>query len=139
MINKLKEQALDKWFNNINTDIQQESFKFQDSCIPFGAGLGIGVICKHFEELQEIVDDDGWIEIKTRPLTYDEKLSYQHQDIIWMYDCELPDDGQEVLVTTSSGDVEKTFYHTEYFVFEDYEGPDDLLAWRPLPEGFKRK
>ena len=87
--------------------------------------------------MQEIVDDDGWIEIKTRPSTYDEKLRYQ--DIIWMYDCELPDDGQEVLVTTSSGDVEKTFYHAEYFVFEDYEGPDDLLAWRPLPEGFKRK
>ena len=137
MTNKLKKQALDKWFNDINTDIQQESFKFQDSCIPFGAGLGIGVICKHFEELQEIVDDDGWIEIKTRPSTYDEKLFYQ--DIIWMYDCELPDDGQEILVTTSSGDVEKTFYHEEHFVFEDYEGPDDLLAWRPLPEGFKRK
>ena len=137
MINKLKKQALDKWFNDINTDIQQESFKFQDSCIPFGAGLGMGVICKHFKELQDIVDDDGWIEIKTRPSTYDEKQRYQ--DIIWMYDCELPDDGQEVLVTTSSGDVEKTFYHAEHFVFEDYEGPDDLLAWRPLPEGFKRK
>lgn len=137
MTNKLKKQALDKWFNDINTDIHQESFKFQDSCISFGAGLGMGVICKHFEELQEIVDDDGWIEIKTRPSTYDEKQRYQ--DIIWMYDCELPDDGQEVLVTTSSGDVEKTFYHEEHFVFEDYEGPDDLLAWKPLPEGFKRK
>lgn len=137
MTNKLKEQALDKWFNNITTDIQQESFKFQDSCIPFGAGLGLGVICKHFKELQEIVDDDGWIEIKTRQSTLEEKK--QFNDILWMYDCELPEDEQEVLVTTSSGDIEKTFYIAEHFVFADYEGPDDLLAWRPLPEGFKKK
>ena len=137
MINKLKEQALDKWFNNIATDIQQESVKFQDSCIPFGAGLGLGVISKHFKELQEIVDDDGWIEIKTRQSTLEEKR--QFDDILWMYDCELPKDEQEVLVTTSSGDIEKTFYTADHFVFADYEGPDDLLAWRPLPEGFKRK
>ena len=137
MTNKLKEQALDKWFNDIITDIQQESFKFQNLCIPFGAGLGTGVICKHFKELQEIVDDDGWIEIKTRPSTLEEKK--QFDDILWMYDCELPEDGQEVLVTTSSGDIEKTFYTADHFVFADYEGPHDLLAWMPLPGAFKRK
>ena len=82
MTNKLKEQALDKWFNNITTDIQQESFKFQDSCIPFGAGLGIGVICKHFKELQEIVDDDGWIEIKTRESTWEEKEKFEDRIIV---------------------------------------------------------
>lgn len=137
MTNKLKKQALDKWFNDVTTDIQQESFKFQDSCIPFGAGLGMGVVCKHFKELQEIVDDDGWIEIKTRPSTLAEKK--QFDDILWMYDCKLPEDEQEVLVTTSSGDIEKTFYTEDHFVFADYEGQYDLLAWRPLPEGFKRK
>ena len=137
MTNKLKEQALDKWFNNITTDIQKESFKFQDSCIPFGAGLGIGVICKHFKELQEIVDDDGWIEIKTRESTWEEKEKFE--DIPWMYDCKLPKDGQEILVTTSSGYVDKTFYHSKYSIFERYEASTDLLAWKPLPEAFKRK
>ena len=82
MTNKLKEQALNKWFNNITTDIQKESFKFQDSCIPFGAGLGIGVICKHFKELQEIVDDDGWIEIKTRESTWEEKEKFEDRIIV---------------------------------------------------------
>lgn len=137
MVSKKRKALLDEWYRQICEEIQEESFKFTDSIISFGAGLAMGVISKNFANLQKAVDQDEWIEVKTRPSTYDEKQRYQ--DIIWMYDCELPDDGQEVLVTTSSGDVEKTFYHAEHFVFEDYEGPDDLLAWRPLPEGFKRK
>lgn len=137
MKSKKRKALLDKWYRQICEEIQEESFKFTDSIIPFGAGLATGVIAKNFGDLQKAVDQDEWIEVKTRPSTYDEKQRYQ--DIIWMYDCELPDDGQEVLITTKYGTIEKTIYTSEHFVFEDYEGEDEVLAWMPLPELFRKK
>lgn len=137
MLNKLKKQALYKWYSHVCEEILKESFKFEGSVIPFGAGLATGVIAKNFGDLQNAVDQDEWIEVKTRPSTYDEKQRYQ--DIIWMYDCELPDDGQEVLISTKYGTIEKTIYTSEHFVFEDYEGEDEVLAWMPLPALFKKK
>ena len=115
MLNKLRKQALDKWYLHVCEEIQKESFKFEGSVIPFGAGLATGVIAKNFANLQKAVDQDEWIEVKTRPSTYDEKQRYQ--DIIWMYDCELPDDGQEVLISTKYCTIEKTIYTSQLMLY----------------------
>ena len=56
-----------------------------------------------------------------------------------MYDCELPADEQEVLITTNTGSVEQvTFYkHSEYgCYFEYYEDEGDVVAWMPLPKPY---
>ena len=92
-----------------------------------------------------------WIPIKTRELTEEEKHKlYDAYDInideldpreSWTYDCPLPNDGDEVLVTTNLWEnvTITTFYADEDGVyFEDYEDRDDLLAWMPLPEPYKK-
>ena len=99
---------------------------------------------KAIEELR----DNGvfvgvWIPIKTRPLTDKEKeeyadLGYSEDSISFMYDCPLPDDGQEVLVTTRYDEVRTdTFYRDDGCYFETYCDEDDVKAWMPLPEPYK--
>ena len=46
-----------------------------------------------------------WIPIKTRPMTEEEKEEIGHE-YAFMYDCPLPDDGQDVLITDCYGNVE---------------------------------
>ena len=84
-----------------------------------------------------------WIPVKTRPMTEEEKIEYaeffglEQQDFDFIYDCQLPDDEQEVLITTKFGSVEKTtFYADDSYYFEDYEDIDDVKAWMPLPEPY---
>ena len=85
-----------------------------------------------------------WIEIKTRPLTEEERehyleLGYDEDDLRDMYDCEMPDDGQEVLITDRYGNVQiDTFIRDDGCYFDDNCGEDDVIAWMPLPEPMKR-
>lgn len=76
--------------------------------------------------------------MKVRATTSEEKEIYG-SDIYWIYDCKLPEDGQEVLITTKNGFVTSTTYDADYFVFESYEDVDDVVAWMPMPEPFDAK
>ena len=84
-----------------------------------------------------------WIPIKTRPLTNKEKeeyadLGYSEDSIDSMYDCPLPDDGEEVLITTRYDEViTDTFYRDYGCYFETYCDKDDVKAWMPKPEPYK--
>ncbi len=94
--------------------------------------------------LKEIPTVDEWIPIKTRPITQEEieEYGWNHEAYSWMYACELPDDGEEVLITTKWGSVEKvTFYNDLNYgsYFEEYEDEDDVIAWRPLPEKYQKE
>lgn len=79
-----------------------------------------------------------WIPIKTRPMTEEEKEEIGHE-YAFMYDCPLPDDGQEVLITDCYGNVEiDTFCRDhEGFYFEDNCDDGEVIAWMPKPEGYK--
>lgn len=79
-----------------------------------------------------------WVEIKIRPLTEEEKQEYK-DEAEWydfMYDCELPDHGQEVLIQLHYGITLTTFYTDMGCYFENYEDEDDVLAWMPLPKEY---
>lgn len=94
-------------------------------------------LCKEDTGKEEHMEK--WIPVKTRPLT-DEEKDVCGENWSFIYDCELPDDEQEVLITTNMGSVEQvTFYrHSEYgCYFEYYEDEGDVVAWMPLPEPFK--
>lgn len=81
---------------------------------------------------------DEWIPIKTREMTEEEKEEYP--DYTFMYDCHLPDDGEEVLVTTFSGMVTlDTFYRDDGCYFECYCDDGDVVAWQPKPESYKKE
>lgn len=84
-----------------------------------------------------------WIPIKKRPLTDEEieyysDLGYPSEEISFIYDCPLPDDGQSVLISNRYNSVETdTFYRDDGCYFEDNYDEDDVLAWMPLPMPYK--
>ena len=79
-----------------------------------------------------------WIPIKTRPLTEEEKAE-MGTEIPYMYDCPLPDDGEEVEVITHLGDVAMDIFcrDPEGCYFEHYCDDGDVLAWRHKPEPYR--
>ena len=84
---------------------------------------------------------DDWIPIKTRPMTEEEKEYYSEylfEDNGFIYECPLPNDGQEVLITSKYGSVDKTTFYTDCGnYFENYEDYDEVIAWQPLPQPLK--
>ena len=92
-----------------------------------------------------------WIPIKFRPLTKDERIAFaKHYGIEYCdtenekaFDCLMPEDGQEILVSRSWGvaeDVADNDIDGEGFIVYglyangDWEGID---AWMPKPETYK--
>jgi hypothetical protein len=81
-----------------------------------------------------------WIPIKTRPLTEEEKEEYPGWD--YYLDCELPDDGQEILITYKNGNkkmvCEDTFFNDDCcYLDSGLELGEDVLAWAEKPEPWK--
>ena len=81
-----------------------------------------------------------WIPITTRKLT-DEERKAVSVNVAFMYSCILPNDCENVLVTTSDGEVVvTTFYNDGYYgcYFEYYEDDGDIIAWAKLPAPYKK-
>lgn len=102
----------------------------------------------YYELLADVVEaeeeqESKWIPIKTRPLTDKEKekyayLGYSEEELDFMYDCLMPEDGEEVLITTRYDEVNTdTFYRDEGCYFESYCDKDDIKAWMPLPKPYE--
>ena len=86
-----------------------------------------------------------WIPIKMRPGTDEEYEEFSQngdcpREDFRVFDCPLPDDDQKVLVTTQWGDVCVDIWHRDVdcCYFEDNSDDDDVIAWMPLPEGYKK-
>ena len=81
-----------------------------------------------------------WIPIKFRPLTDEEKELFESGFVIDnAFDCPLPDDDEEVLVSTIFGTVMfDTFCRDSDYgcYFEDYDY-DQILAWAHKPNPYK--
>lgn len=104
-----------------------------------------GVRCRActYDDAMNIIDSmptvNEWIPVKVRPLTEEEKESYADEEYEFIYDCPLPNDSQEVLITTKYG-VEKTTFYTDCgCYFENYEDEDDVIAWMPLPDKYEKE
>ena len=79
-----------------------------------------------------------WIQIVCREATQDEKDSYFTQngeELCFMIESEMPENGQEVLVS-SNGYVSEDIFDEDYYSFENHEIVD-VDAWMPLPEPYK--
>lgn len=88
--------------------------------------------------------EEDWIPIKMRPGTdeeYEEFSQYGDcpREDFRVFECQLPDDDQEVLVTTRWGDVCIDIWHRDVdcCYFENNSDDDDVIAWMPKPEGYK--
>lgn len=80
---------------------------------------------------------DHWIPVKFRPLTDEEQEEYP--DYCYMADCLMPDDGEEILVSTKYGRVEKDEcrFDNGYYLDSGYDWQTDIVAWMPLPKPYK--
>ncbi len=78
-----------------------------------------------------------WIPVKFRPLTDEEQEEYP--DYCYMADYLMPDDGEEILVSTRHGRVEKDEcrYDDGYYLDSGHDWQTDIVAWMPLPEAYK--
>lgn len=72
-----------------------------------------------------------WIRFTTRPLTEEEKEEHPEWDCI--LDCKLPDDGQDILVSSGRWVTVDTFFSDDG-CYLDSNGDLEGLWWMPLPE-----
>lgn len=80
-----------------------------------------------------------WVEIKVHKPTYEE-IEIYGDEVSFIYDCELPNDGQEVLITTNRGLVyATTFYNDDFAYFEGFEDDGEVAAWMSFPEPYPYK
>lgn len=94
------------------------------------------------------IEYSPWIPIQSRPATNEEYSRFRErygEDIpledCQSYCCRMPEDGQEVLITTTWGDVciDTWAYDDGCGWFEDHEDLDDVIAWMPLPKPYKEE
>lgn len=93
-----------------------------------------------------------WIPVKYRPMTTEERKEFaEHYGIEYCdtadekaLDCPMPEDGQEILISTKWGvctdvadnDIDCDGYNT--YGLEGNGDWDGVLAWMPLPEPYKK-
>lgn len=82
-----------------------------------------------------------WTELTSRLMTDEEKeeRGLQPEEIANMINSNLPQDGEEVLITVRGTVTQTTFIEEGYGeVGFDDEYIEDVTAWMPMPEPFKR-
>lgn len=85
------------------------------------------------------LSNGGWIPMTTRQMTEEEREHYREWfdvDEGMIFDCELPEDGQEVLVSYGGYVCVDTFCIDDGCYFEGVD-IDGVEAWMPLPSPFE--
>lgn len=81
----------------------------------------------------------GWIPFTEREMDEEEKENFG-EELGYILNCPVPEDGQEILVTYSNGYVgEDTFLKDgqECYLDSGREFVIEALAWQPKPEAYK--
>lgn len=103
-------------------------------------------IMGHYDMLQLIKKlpsaqpEQRWIPIKWHDCTDEEREKYGFSnDIVAVFDCEMPNNHQSILVTTSHGCVYQDVCYIDdgYSLDSGWDWIDDIKAWMPLPEPWK--
>lgn len=104
----------------------------------------IAIIDNDAQTIAQLPSAQQWHVIKKRPMTNDEHIEWSEKV---GYDIEyedafiysnLPDDGEEVLVSSQYGNVYvDKFCQDEGCYFEENGDMDGIVAWMPLPEPYK--
>lgn len=81
----------------------------------------------------------AWHKVTTRPLTEEEKAYYAEMEIggiEYIFDCEMPEDGQEILVATKWGtDKDICCNDCDYGIGLEGRGDwDGVYAWAEMPQ-----
>ena len=88
-----------------------------------------------------------WIPVKMRPMDSEEREYWEDQfgekledeDAV-MFDCPMPEDGQEILVSYRKWiSMDKCEIDGGCYGLEGNGDWEDVIAWMPLPEPYKEK
>lgn len=99
---------------------------------------------KELEQLPPVTPKEktGWIPVTYRLMTEEEKKYYEEYtdcDLTEIFDCPMPEDGQEILISISGGYVcaDVCSLDDKYGVgLESHDSWEDVIAWMPLPEPY---
>lgn len=95
--------------------------------------------CAIHSVIEELEQESGWIPMTTRPMTEEEREHYREWSDVdgdMIFDCELPEDGQEVLVSSGGYVCVDTFCTDDGCYFEGVD-IEDVDAWMPKPPSYK--
>ena len=91
-------------------------------------------ICDAFHKLTKVVQ--RWIPFTRRPMTEEEQKDYPN--CTFMFDCVLPDDGDEILVSNKRFVWMDTFCSDiDGCYLDSGDDIDEDMAWMPLPKPYK--
>ena len=95
------------------------------------------------EDEEQKRPEDVWHPIRQRPGTDEEYEAFSKfgdcpREEFKVYEGPLPEDGEEVFITTKWGDTTLDTWRTDvdWCGFEDHDDPDDVIAWMPKPKGY---
>lgn len=81
-----------------------------------------------------------WIPVKWHEITEEERgLEGYPKDWVVHIDCEMPCDGDEILVQTKSGYIRWDVCYEDDGIYLDsgWDWVDDIVAWMPLPQPYE--
>ena len=82
-----------------------------------------------------------WVPVEYHTITEQERQENNYPaDWVYLIDSPMPEENQEILITTKTGYVEKDtcFYDDDsYYTDSCYDWFGDIIAWAPLPEPYK--
>ena len=97
---------------------------------------------KKIKELPSVQPEQRWIPVKYRPMDSEEREYWEDQfgekledeDAV-MFDCPMPEDGQEILVTYQKWIfIDKCEIDGGLYGLEGFGDWEDVIAWMPLPK-----
>lgn len=92
------------------------------------------------KELPPVIPAQSWTPIEVREPTQEEKEEYltEHgEELCYMVESRMPEDGQEVLVSHGNYVTTDVFLE-EFWNFEDLD-IENVEAWMPLPKPYEEK
>ena len=92
-----------------------------------------------FNDAIALIRERSWIPFRVRELTEEEKQ--MHPDWLFMYDCQIPEVNQEILISVLGAKYEhvQTDVWTEFGLDGCWTIPDEAVAWMPMPEEYKEE
>lgn len=96
---------------------------------------GYKQVAAYLKELKQLREENKWIPVTVREATDEER---KEMKIETMCDFPLPDDGQDVLVSSNDKVFTDTCCWDEHDTWLDGSGAwADVDAWRPLPKPYR--
>lgn len=92
------------------------------------------------DDVLKALEQTRWIPIKWHEITDEERVIEEYpKEWLVIFDCQIPDDGERILVQTKWGDIEldECYIDDGIRLDSDRDWIDDIVAWTPLPEPYK--